>query len=225
MGKLNELALRNAFEISESGDTNPAGAVAETHGARATDAGAASAGSYKQGDGDTMKQEMMDEEMEAPMEKAPPAEEAEDQVEATQGGDEIGDPNVLRVVLAAMKVIYDKSTSDQVVKMLRGGDPTQALANTTLFVMRTLYEQSKKSMPVEAAVAASDTIVDLMAELAQAAGVEIEAAGIDQAKATVVQTLQQKMGQQGRTQPQQQMQMQQAQAPMAGPGLIAGAMA
>ena len=167
----------------------------------------------------------MDEEMEAPMEKAPPAEEAEDQVEATQGGDEIGDPNVLRVVLAAMKVIYDKSTSDQVVKMLRGGDPTQALANTTLFVMRAIYEQSNKSIPMEAAVAASDTIVDLMAELAQAAGVEIEAAGIDQAKATVVQTLQQKMGQQGRTQPQQQMQMQQAQAPMAGPGLIAGAMA
>lgn len=131
----------------------------------------------------------------------------------------------LKIILAAMKVLYAKETSDKVVAMLRAGDPVQSLANTALFVMRALYEQSNKSMPVDAAVTAADSIVDLMAELAQAAGVEIEDAGVEQAKAVVVQTLQQKMGQQA--QPQSQVQPAQQQPPPAptGGGLIASAMA
>jgi len=141
------------------------------------------------------------------------------------GGEELNDPNVLKIILAAMKVIYDKSTSDQVVNMLRTGDPVQAVANATLFVMRALYETSNKSMPVETALTAADSIVDLMAELAQAAGVEIEAEGTEQAKANVMQTLQQKLGGQPAQQPTQQpAQSPQNQAP-AQPGLIAGAMA
>ena len=165
-----------------------------------------------------------DEEQVAPDEETAPLSE-ERTAEEQPSGNDIGDPNALKIVLAAMKVIYDKSTSDRVVNMLRAGDPVQSVANATLFVMRALYEQSNKSMPVEAALTAAGSIVDLMAELAQAAGVEIDPAGIEQAKAAVVQTLQQKLGPQQTAQPPVQPPVQPPQnQPSARPGLIAGAM-
>ena len=94
-----------------------------------------------------------------------------------------------RVLVAAMKVLYDKSTSDGVVNMLRKGEPVQALAQTSLFVMKALYDESKGTIPPQVLVPASGAVTDYLAELSQAAGVQLSEEQAAQAKQFVMERL------------------------------------
>ena len=94
-----------------------------------------------------------------------------------------------RVLVAAMKVLYDKSTSDGVVNMLRKGEPVQALAQTSLFVMKALYDESKGTIPPPVMVPASGAVTDYLAELSQAAGVQLSEEQAAQAKQFVMERL------------------------------------
>lgn len=100
-----------------------------------------------------------------------------------------------RVVLAAMKIMYEEKSSDGVVGMLRSGEPAQALAGTALFVLKTLNGKAGGRIPPPALVSASSSIVDLLAELAQAAKVQLADEQVEQAKTLVAQRLQGKAGQ------------------------------
>lgn len=97
-----------------------------------------------------------------------------------------------RVVLAAMKILYEKQPSDSIVKMLRSGDPAQALAQTALFVMKVLYDESKGSIPAEVIVPAAGSVVQLLAELARAAKIELSDEQVQQVAATVQQRIQER---------------------------------
>jgi hypothetical protein len=94
-----------------------------------------------------------------------------------------------RVIFAAMKVIYTKQTSDGVVKMLRSGEPATAIAQTCLFVMKALFDESKATIPKEVMIPAALSVIELLAEIAQAVAVEVDEAAIEKAKAIVQQTL------------------------------------
>lgn len=123
------------------------------------------------------------------MEKsAPPARSQAPQKPPVQptGGDAVE-----RLVLAAMKVIYTKGTSDGVVKMLQRGDPLRSLIEAALFVMKALYDTSRGTAPAQAMVAAAGSVTKLLAELAQAAGVQIAPEQAEQAAQVVSQRIQQ----------------------------------
>lgn len=105
-----------------------------------------------------------------------------------------GNDQLQRIVLGAMKVIYTKNTRDGVVRMLRGAEPVQSLAQTALFVMKALYDASKSTMPKNLIAPAAASVTDLLAELAQAAGVKLAPEQVDQARGIVQTRLQQRFG-------------------------------
>ena len=124
--------------------------------------------------------------------------EVEQEAPAAPAQPQQGDAS-LRVSLAAMKVLYDKSTSDGVVRMLtKTGDPMNALVQTSMFVLRILFDQSKGKIPPDVLTQASGQVVSLLAELGQAAGVDMQAVE-EKAKQVVAQQLQQKLSQQPAT--------------------------
>jgi hypothetical protein len=100
-----------------------------------------------------------------------------------------------RIMLAAGKVIYDKQTSDGVVQMLQSGQPVVALAQAALMVMKTLFDASQQSLPKEMIAPAAVAVVDELAELADAAGVDASDQDIEQAKGIVNQKLTARFGQ------------------------------
>lgn len=109
------------------------------------------------------------------------------------------DERQLRVVLAAMKVMYDPKTSDGIVKMLHIGEPAQALAQTAVFVLRLLLNQSQGRLPPDVLLASVERVVGLLAELAQAAGIQLDPQMVAQVTQAVMQGVQQKL--QGGQQP------------------------
>lgn len=78
--------------------------------------------------------------------------------------------SVARVIAAAVKIIHDPKVSAQLIEMMKAaGDPVQALAQTTVLVMRMLYEKSNNSIPPEVLGAAGVEVLQLLAQLAQTA--------------------------------------------------------
>lgn len=124
----------------------------------------------------------------------PQAQMRQSPAEETPGGDAL-----VKVVLAAMKVLYEKQTSDGVVAMLRTGDPVHAVAQTTLFVMKALYDASRGSIPKEVMLPAASVVIGLVSELANAAGVKISGAQAQSAAQLVQEKLGKRFG--GQQQP------------------------
>ena len=116
-----------------------------------------------------------------------------------------------RVVEAAMRVIYSKSTSDGVVGMLQKGDPVNALAQTTLFVMKALFDESKGKIPAPVMVPASRAVLSLLAEMGTVMGLQMdEEATFKGALQLVEGSLNKRFGGE---QPQEQQQPEQPQKP------------
>lgn len=131
---------------------------------------------------------------------------------------------VQRVVIAATKLIHTPQISQQLLKMLKASqDPAAGLAQTTVFVMKTLIEQSKGSIQPQAIVPAGKEVIGLLAELAQAAGLfKVDDKIIAKAMVIIAQGL--KLAAQKQQQP-QQAQAQQPAQPQAQPrGVIGQAM-
>ena len=135
-----------------------------------------------------------------------------------QGREEPGESGGTIVVLGAMKILYDKATSDGVVKMLtQTGDPMTALVQTTMFVLRLLFDELKGKITPDMLMQDSGQVVSLLAELGTAAGVDMKAVE-EKAKQVVSRQLQQKLSQQQApsTGQDQTMQGQPAQPPQMG---------
>lgn len=75
--------------------------------------------------------------------------------------------SVERVVIAALKIIHDPKISPQILKMMKdAGDPVQALAKTTLMIMRELYKKSNQSIPLDVLGRAGIEVMNELAMLA-----------------------------------------------------------
>ncbi|MGE5522378.1 MAG: hypothetical protein ACM3SS_01590 [Rhodospirillaceae bacterium] len=163
-----------------------------------------------------MKEDMPeDEKQETPEHEAAPGDAQEDAAEGEApdekagGSTPEGDPNAMKIILAAMKVLYDKATTGGVEKMLRAGvTPAKGIASTALMVMKLLSSQAR-GMPPQAIPPAAEAVVLLLGEMAVAMGLEVTPETTQEAQGIVKQVLTQAL--QG-GQPQQQ------------PGLVAGAM-
>ena len=101
----------------------------------------------------------------------PGAQNAQQQPPQETKGAPQADPAVERVVFAAMKIIYDKGIMQNLLKILRSGDPAEGLAQGTLFVMKGLFEASKGTLPPKAFLPAVQMVMPLIAELGEAAGI------------------------------------------------------
>lgn len=133
---------------------------------------------------------------------------------------------VQRIVIAATKMIHTAQISQQLLKMMKAAqDPAAALAQTTVFVMKTLMEQSK-GFPQTAIVPAGKEVIGLLAEMAQAAGLfKADQQVIKKAMLIIAQGL--KKAAQNRQQPQQAQQpapKQAAQPQPAPQGIVGQAM-
>lgn len=77
-----------------------------------------------------------------------------------------------RVVMAGMKVIYDKTTHQGVMQMVaqQKDEPAKALAYATCLIVEQLDKQSGGKIPQTVILPAAAEIMGLIAELADAAG-------------------------------------------------------
>lgn len=78
-----------------------------------------------------------------------------------------------RVVMAAMRVLYTPQTRNGVVSMLQKGSPVNALAQTTLMVMKALFDQSKGKIPGPVMIPAARAVLTLVAEMGNAMGLQM----------------------------------------------------
>lgn len=142
-----------------------------------------------------------------------------------QQGQPQGDDRLQRVVQAAGRIMYVNPTADRVLDMLRQGQPPQALAMTTLFLLQTLQQESKNRIPPELIIRAVPPILSMLAELQAAGGVEITPEAAEQAEGFVMEQLQ-KVGQGGQAQepPAEEAPPEEPPVEEEQPGLIAGAM-
>jgi hypothetical protein len=77
---------------------------------------------------------------------------------------------VERVVIAATRIIHDAKIKPQLIALMKqAGDPVQALVEATTLVVKQLQEKSGRSIPGEVLGAAAWSVLQLVAELAQAA--------------------------------------------------------
>lgn len=152
-----------------------------------------------------MKEDMPEDEMqESPEHEAAPGDANEDAAEGEPQDEKKQDPAALKLVLAAMKILYSEGTSGAIEKMLRSGaDASRGIAATTLFVIKTLADNAKGQIPPQSFMSAAESIALLVAELATAAGHDVGEDTVDQAKQLVAQALAQAQGQQAQAAPQQ----------------------
>lgn len=134
-----------------------------------------------------------------------------------------------RLVVAAMKLIYEKETTKNLVEMMRGEeDPVQALASAAMAVIGRLQEGAK-GIPPNFVFSTTATIVTFLAEIGGAAKLFKPSAGmVKQATQAVEKQAQEGLAQDGGA-PQGSQAQQPPQVPAAAPqgppaGIVAGAM-
>lgn len=78
---------------------------------------------------------------------------------------------VQRVVLAASKIIRDPKAAPALIEQMKSiGDPVQALAQVVMQIMKHIFEASGKKIPPEVLGEAGVEVLQLLAKLAQSAG-------------------------------------------------------
>lgn len=78
---------------------------------------------------------------------------------------------VQKLVLAGMKTIYEEGVTEELVQMMKSGNPAQGLANATLTVMRELTGKAQGEVPPEMLYVAGKEIMRMIAEIGEAAKV------------------------------------------------------
>ena len=103
---------------------------------------------------------------------AQPAEQpAEQQGQQPAQGQPANPQAVERVVIAATRIIHDAKIKQTLIEMMKqAGDPVQALVEATTLIVKQLQEKSGRSIPAEVLGAAAWQVLQLVGELAQAAG-------------------------------------------------------
>jgi len=105
---------------------------------------------------------------------------------------------VSRITIAAAKMIYDKGILQNLLQILKSGDPAEGLAQATLFVMKGLFEASKGTLPPKAFLPAVQQVMPLIAELGEAAGIlKADEATVKQAAMIFAQKIKAEAGKRG----------------------------
>lgn len=112
----------------------------------------------------------------------PPAPQQE-QVPAGQvAGDEVdpdSDPNYVMALKFAMQALYENGAAENVAKSLRGSrDPVEGLADTAYEITSIVEERTNGAVPDELFALLATRILQEVADIAQAAGIQLRPADI-----------------------------------------------
>ena len=108
---------------------------------------------------------------------------------------------VQRIVAAAHMLLNNAQVEQQIIQMVKSAqDPVQGLAQATLFLMKTLFDKSKGTMPPAAVFPAAGQVIGVIAKMCEAAGIlKASPQLLEQASQMLLQLMQQEKA----TQPQQ----------------------
>lgn len=130
-----------------------------------------------------MGQQTQDKEVEDAMSNAPMPDEgmSEKQEPMPAEGEEAAsdDPNYIQALAFAMDVLYEKEAAKNVAKSLRGAqDPVETLANTAYEITAIVDERTEGRVPDEYFALLATKILEEVADIAEAAGVQIRPADV-----------------------------------------------
>jgi hypothetical protein len=130
-----------------------------------------------------MGQQTQDKNVEDAMSNAPMPNEgmSEKQEPMTDEGEEAAsdDPNYIQALAFAMDVLYEKEAAKNVAKSLRGAqDPVESLANTAYEITAIVDERTEGRVPDEYFALLATKILEEVADIAEAAGVQIRPADV-----------------------------------------------
>lgn len=113
-----------------------------------------------------------------PQESMPPM---PDQAEEDMGPgpDADTDPGYQQAMQLAMQALYEDGAADKVAESLRTNeDPVDALANTAYEIVSIVEERTEGAVPDELLVLFATKILEEVADIAEAAGVELKASDV-----------------------------------------------
>ena len=91
-----------------------------------------------------------------------------------EGQDPDTDPGYQQAMAFSMEALYGKEAAKNVAKSLQtGGNPVDALANTAYEIVSIVDERTDGAIPDELLVLFASRILEEVAEIAEAAGVEM----------------------------------------------------
>lgn len=130
-----------------------------------------------------MGQQTQDKEVEDAMSNAPMPDKgmSEKQEPMPTEGEEAAsdDPNYIQALAFAMDVLYEKEAAKNVAKSLRGAqDPVETLANTAYEITAIVDERTEGRVPDEYFALLATKILEEVADIADAAGVQIRPADV-----------------------------------------------
>jgi hypothetical protein len=115
-----------------------------------------------------------------PQEPQMPPDQAEPTDAAGQGAPE-DDPGYDQAMTFAMEVLYKQKAAINIADSLKSGDPVESLANTAYEVVSIVDERTDGAVPDELLVLFATRILEEVAEIAEAAGVEVKPSTVAQA--------------------------------------------
>lgn len=132
----------------------------------------------------------VDQQQPAPQQGATPQPGGEPEIPPAPGLQGADQQAYERVVMAAMKVIYDPTSGKQILDMLRNAaSPAEGLAEATYTMMQEFLQISKNTMPKQVIVPAGKEIMQLIAEMAVNAGIAEGPQVIQQAQQIIMKKM------------------------------------
>jgi hypothetical protein len=90
-----------------------------------------------------------------------------------EGPDPDADPGYQQAMAFSMEALYSKEAAKNVAKSLKtGGDPVESLANTAYEIVSIVDERTEGAIPDELLVLFASKILEEVAEIGEAAGVQ-----------------------------------------------------
>jgi hypothetical protein len=97
------------------------------------------------------------------------------EMEEGEGPDPDSDPGYQQAMAFSMEALYGKEAAKNVAKSLQtGGDPSEALANTAYEIVSIVDERTDGAIPDELLVLFASKILEEVAEIGEAAGVQYQ---------------------------------------------------
>lgn len=130
-----------------------------------------------------MGQQTQDRNVEDAMSQAPVPDEGMVKQQEMMPGEEMeegsDDPNYIQALAFAMDVLYEKEAAKNVAKSLRGAqDPVEAMANTAYEITAIVDERTEGRVPDEYFALLATKILEEVADIAEAAGIQIRPADV-----------------------------------------------
>lgn len=124
------------------------------------------------------------------MQPQPPADPSVEKPEADEN-----DPTFQAAIEYMMQVLYDKKAAVDVAKSLKTTkDPVEALANTAYEITSVIDEKTEGKVPDELFALLASRVLEEVATIAEAAGIDVSGANLAQAMKTMILRY---MGEQG----------------------------